>query len=67
MNEYFKTLKKFNTIEVTLQIGCSLQCKYCPQKLLLLNYNKQERTKSMSFEAFQKYTDSVLGGGGRLI
>lgn len=64
MIEYFKNLKKFNTIEVTLQIGCSLQCRYCPQKLLISNYCRQDRVRRMSFEAFAKYIDNVRTGGG---
>lgn len=64
MIEYFKSLKKFNSIEVTLQIGCSLQCKYCPQNLLIKNYNKKDRVKSMSLDSFKRYIESVRIGGG---
>lgn len=64
MIKYFSVLRKFNTIEVTLQIGCSLQCKYCPQKLLASNYYRKNRIRTMSFAAFVKYIDSVRLGGG---
>lgn len=42
------------TIEITTVMGCSVNCRFCPQKLLLDTYYKTEKNRSstMSMENF---------------
>jgi radical SAM protein with 4Fe4S-binding SPASM domain len=41
-------------IEVTTRIGCSVNCRYCPQSLLIREYTKNtESDINMSLETFQ--------------
>lgn len=51
-------------LELSLTIGCSLNCDYCPQKLLLGKYygENKNRTKRLSFENFKKVLDKVQKG-----
>lgn len=44
------------TIEITTRIGCSVNCKFCPQELLLEHYflNDKKRENVMSLEIFEK-------------
>lgn len=56
--EYIDTiLNEFNApkMEITTVIGCSVNCKYCPQKLLTAQYWRQDknRVREMSLQAFQ--------------
>lgn len=46
-------------IEVTAKIGCAVNCKYCPQKLLVSRYyqNDKKRKGVMSIEEYKKYLD----------
>lgn len=42
-------------MEITLKIGCKVNCKYCPQKLLIENYFKTpNRPEYMSFDDYKK-------------
>lgn len=43
-------------IEITTKIGCSVNCKYCPQKVLIKKYyhSNKERKSVMSLELFQE-------------
>lgn len=43
-------------IEITTQIGCSVNCKYCPQDVLLLRYfaNNKKREKRLTLENYKK-------------
>ena len=54
---------KFNNIEVTLGIGCSLNCRFCPQALLINKYGNNS-AKKMSFSTFVNCTKNVVKGGG---
>lgn len=56
---------KFDSIEVTLAMGCRLNCKYCPQKLLLGKYyeNNPKRNKIMRFADFKIIIERVKKGG----
>jgi hypothetical protein len=47
------------TLEITPKIGCSINCKYCPQEVLYHNYFFQSRVKLMSFETFKKCVDKT--------
>lgn len=44
------------TIEITTKIGCNVNCKFCPQSVLIQRYfeNKSDRTSVMSLETFSK-------------
>lgn len=57
---------KFNSIELTLKIGCKLDCKYCPQSKLINAYykNNPKRQNVLTFEHFKKCLSEVVRGGG---
>lgn len=38
-------------IEITTQIGCPIQCKFCPQSVLLSRYNGEKRLTLDNFKA----------------
>ena len=48
-------------IEVTPKIGCSNNCRYCPQKLLLSRYFKDDcnRKSEMSFDDFKFFLEKI--------
>lgn len=55
---------KLHALELSLTIGCRLDCLYCPQKLLLNRYygeNKNRKSK-LSFEDFKTVLDKVQLG-----
>ena len=56
---------KFDSIEVTLAMGCRVNCKYCPQALLLEKYfkDKPKRKSVMEFEDFKIIISKVKRGG----
>lgn len=64
MYEYYNK-NKFDSIEVTLAMGCRLNCKYCPQKLLISKYYEEnpKRNKMMQFQDFKTIIDRVKKGG----
>lgn len=56
--------EKLHALELSLTIGCQLDCLYCPQKLLLSKYygeNKQRKSK-LSFEDFKTVLKKVQSG-----
>ncbi len=65
MTYEYDNSEKLNSIEVTLSIGCKLDCHYCPQKLLLNQYfsKNANRSSMMSFETFKKILSKVKRGG----
>ena len=47
-------------MEITTKIGCSVNCKYYPQKLLLNRYwSHNDRPQMMSFEMFKRCIDKL--------
>ena len=48
-------------LEVTPKIGCSVNCKYCPQSLLLNRYfkDKKDRQSMMTLEDYKRVLDKV--------
>ena len=48
-----------STLEITMKIGCSIQCKYCPQNLLIREYNKISKKIEMSFNTFKTCIDTL--------
>lgn len=55
---------KLHALELSLTIGCRLDCLYCPQKLLLSKYygkNKNRKSK-LSFEDFKTVLNKVRPG-----
>lgn len=55
-DEWEEQRKRNPAMEITPVIGCSVNCKYCPQKLLLTEYFKdnKDRQAKMSLEQFKK-------------
>jgi len=53
--------KKLGSLEISLTIGCKLDCKYCPQKLLLSKYFEKDKkcTSKLSFEDFKVALNNV--------
>ncbi len=49
------------TIDITTMIGCKVNCKYCPQELLLHNYFKgnPNRDSVMTMETFKAFLDHL--------
>ena len=49
------------SLEITTNIGCTLQCYYCPQKLLVQSYFGRANTppKYLSFENFKIIVDKL--------
>lgn len=49
------------TIEITTKIGCRINCKYCPQKILLDRYYEKDknRTSLMTLETFEGCIDHI--------
>lgn len=45
-------------LEITLKIGCPMNCSYCPQELLLKKYPK-DAPRAFTLESFQKCLASV--------
>lgn len=56
---------KLDSIELTLAMGCSLNCRYCPQQKLLKQYYKDDprRAALLSFADFKKILKAVKKGG----
>lgn len=50
-----KDLQDNPTVEITTMIGCKVNCKYCPQTVLLQKYyeHDKKRTNKMSVEDFK--------------
>ena len=47
-------------VEITTQIGCAVNCKYCPQDILLKNYYKTgSEKKSMDLEMYKTCMDKL--------
>lgn len=52
------------TLEITTRIGCSINCKFCPQDKLIKRYFEQNESgekslQNMSFETFKTCIDKV--------
>lgn len=56
-------LDEFNLpkMEITTVIGCAVNCKYCPQKLLTMKYweKDKKRCKEMSLQTFKSCIDKL--------
>jgi len=48
-------------LEITTKIGCSVNCKYCPQQLLIKKYyeDNPDRQSMMDFDTFKTCIDKV--------
>lgn len=57
-------MKKLHALEFSLTIGCQMDCRYCPQKLLLQKYygNSPKRAAKLSLENFKKALTQVREG-----
>lgn len=45
-------------MEITMQVGCPMNCEYCPQEVLLRRYPKGE-PRAFTLESFKKCLESV--------
>ncbi|MCQ5142940.1 radical SAM/SPASM domain-containing protein [Enterocloster bolteae] len=54
--DFEREKKQRPVMEITPQIGCSVNCRYCPQKTLLDSYFKKDkkRKSELSFEEYKK-------------
>lgn len=52
---------KLHALELSLTIGCRLNCRYCPQKLLLEKYfeNDKKRNAKLKFEDFKVVLEKI--------
>lgn len=57
-------MDKLHALELSLTIGCKIDCLYCPQKLLLERYygQDQNRKSKLSLEDFKAALDKVREG-----
>lgn len=46
-------------MELTLRVGCRNMCRYCPQLLIIKQYNKLKDDVIMSFETFKTCLDKI--------
>ena len=55
---------KLHGLELSLTIGCKLNCDYCPQKLLMERYYgaDKNRARKLSYENFIKILDKICPG-----
>ena len=65
MGYEFEPQDKLSGIDLTLSIGCRLNCHYCPQKRLVSQYvnNGSNPQDEMSMETFKKVLKNVRIGG----
>lgn len=65
MKYEYDNSEKLDSIEVTLAMGCKLDCHFCPQKLLLKHYFSEnpKRSSRMSFDVFKRILEKVKKGG----
>lgn len=56
---------RLDFIDITLSMGCKLNCRYCPQSKLLNEYFKEDkkRTANMTMEDFKEIVSKVKIGG----
>lgn len=47
------------TLEITTKIGCNVNCKYCPQNLLMKKYIERSNELELSFDNFKKCIDKL--------
>lgn len=47
------------TMKLTLRVGCQNMCRYCPQLLLIKEYNKVKKDSTMSFKTFKIRLDKI--------
>lgn len=54
-------MKRLGRIEITTKIGCTINCVYCPQKLLLRRYFENDKTKksTLLLEDFKSCVDKL--------
>ena len=51
---------KRSVLQLTLQIGCAINCKYCPQSLFINQYKKNaERENRMDYDLFVRYLENI--------
>lgn len=57
-------IDKLHALELSLTIGCRLDCLYCPQKLLLTKYYEKDngRKSKLEFDDFKIALDKVQAG-----
>lgn len=53
-------------VELTLKIGCPLDCHYCPQKMLITEYTRRygKENLQMRFEDFETILSRLIPGAG---
>lgn len=64
--EYFgyadRKRSECTVLQVTVQVGCKINCKYCPQKLFIERYTADKtREISMSLADFKQCIDNIEG------
>lgn len=61
-------MEQLRGLEITTTIGCRVNCRYCPQSLLLSRYYETDknRKKFLDFEDYKKALANVQGGVRKL-
>lgn len=62
--DYSMDNKKLHGLELSLTIGCQLDCAYCPQRLLLSKYYQKDKNRKtkLDFEDFKTVLEKVQPG-----
>lgn len=47
------------TLEITTKIGCAVNCRYCPQSLLVEKYSARSSKREMTFDTFKQCVDKL--------
>lgn len=57
-------MRRTGRLEITTRIGCSINCVYCPQKLLATNYFRGDKNRKaeLSFDDFKTCIDKLPKG-----
>lgn len=60
-DEFYHCKQQNPTMEITPAIGCSVNCKFCPQKLFLNEYYREnkDRKSHMSLDEFKIYLNKI--------
>ena len=61
LNKKWKKNRIVPKLEITVKMGCGVQCKYCPQQELLHTYFGQEKSREswLSLENYKKAIDHM--------
>lgn len=57
--KYYDDVRLYPKLEITTRIGCSVNCRYCPQKIFCSTYLNDSDVKVMNLETFKTCIDKM--------